>query len=82
MRVKNYRQYHLILPETSTSPSREECAKPLVIMTEWNEFRGLDLLKLKGLLKSPVLLDCRNILRMDDLETMGFKYDNVGRKKR
>ena len=47
-----------------------------------NEFRGLDLLKLKGLLKSPVLLDCRNILRMDDLETMGFKYDNVGRKKR
>mgnify|MGYP000683127855 CR=1 FL=1 len=46
------------------------------------EFRGLDLLELKGLLKSPVLLDWRNILRMDDLENMGFKYDNGGRKKR
>ena len=71
--------------DLKTFNSWEEAVKDadgVVIMTEWNEFRGLDLLKLKGLLKSPVLLDCRNILRMDDLETMGFKYDNVGRKKR
>ena len=71
--------------DLKTFDSWEEAVKDadgVVIMTEWNEFRGLDLLKLKGLLKSPVLLDCRNILRMDDLETMGFKYDNVGRKKR
>ena len=70
--------------DLKTFDSWEEAVKDadgVVIMTEWNEFRGLDLLKLKGLLKSPVLLDCRNILRIDDLETMGFKYDNVGRKK-
>jgi UDPglucose 6-dehydrogenase len=71
--------------DLKTFDSWEEAVKDadgVVIMTEWNEFRGIDLLKLKGLLKSPVLLDCRNIIRMDDLETMGFKFDNVGRKKR
>ncbi len=53
----------------------------VVIMTEWNEFRGLDLSRLSQLVKTPTILDCRNILRIDDLETNGFKYDNVGRKK-
>ncbi len=52
----------------------------VAIMTEWNEFRGLDLAKLKELVKSPVILDCRNILSNEDLESHGFKYDNVGRK--
>ncbi len=52
----------------------------VAIMTEWNEFRGLDLAKLKDLVKSPVILDSRNILSNEDLESHGFKYDNVGRK--
>jgi len=74
-----------LFPDLKTCNSWEDAVKDadgVVIMTEWNEFRGLDLLKLKDLLKSPILLDCRNILRMDDLERFGFKYDNVGRKKR
>jgi len=63
--------------------SWEEAVKDtdcIAIMTEWNEFRGLDLSKLKELIKSPVILDTRNILSNEDLEVHGFKYDNVGRK--
>ena len=63
--------------------SWEEAVKEadcVAIMTEWNEFRGLDLAKLKELVKSPVILDTRNILSNADLESHGFKYDNVGRK--
>ncbi len=57
-----------------------EGADCVAIMTEWNEFRGLDLAKLKDLVKSPVILDSRNILSNEDLKSYGFKYDNVGRK--
>jgi len=70
--------------DLKTYESWEEAVKDadgVVIMTEWNEFRGMDLLKLKELVKSPKLLDCRNILKIGDLEKLGFKYDNVGRKK-
>ncbi len=51
-----------------------------VIMTEWHEFRGLDLSELKSLMKSPLVLDTRNILSIKDLIRLGFKFDNVGRK--
>ncbi len=51
-----------------------------VIMTEWHEFRGLDLVKVKDLLKSPIILDTRNILSMSKLIDLGFTFDNVGRK--
>ncbi len=51
----------------------------VAIMTEWNEFRGLDLKELKELVKSPTLLDCRNLLKVDDLQHLGYNYDNVGR---
>jgi UDPglucose 6-dehydrogenase len=71
--------------DLKTYESWEEAVKDadgVVIMTEWNEFRGMNLLKLKELVKSPKILDCRNILKIGDLEKLGFKYDNVGRKKR
>ncbi len=56
-----------------------ENADGAVIMTEWNEFRGLDLVALKSLMKSPVILDTRNILPIDKLMELGFKFDTVGR---
>ena len=52
----------------------------LLLLTEWNEFRGIDLSKLKLLLKTPILLDSKNILSINDLHTLGFRFDNVGRK--
>ena len=52
----------------------------VVIMTEWNEFRGMDLSKLKQLMHSAVILDTRNILNISELKELEFKFDNVGRK--
>ena len=48
-------------------------------MTEWNEFRGIDLDELKLLLKTPILLDAKNIFSIEKLKSLEFKYDNVGR---
>ncbi|MCX5801667.1 MAG: UDP-glucose/GDP-mannose dehydrogenase family protein [Candidatus Eisenbacteria bacterium] len=56
-----------------------EGSSALVIFTEWNEFRRLDLVKIKGLLKKPVLVDCRNIYDAAELNKLGFKYYCVGR---
>ena len=55
-------------------------ADACILLTEWNEFRGMDLNELKDLMKNPVLLDTKNIISIQELESMGFTYDNVGRK--
>jgi len=52
----------------------------LVIATEWNQFRNLDLLKIKKLLKSPILLDLRNLYEPEKVKELGFVYEGVGRK--
>jgi len=54
-------------------------ADALVIITEWNEFRRLDLDRVKGLLKSPVMIDLRNIYNPDEMKEAGFDYLCVGR---
>ena len=41
----------------------------------------MDLESLKSLLKTPIVLDTKNILSMQELELLGFTYDNIGRKK-
>lgn len=51
----------------------------LIVMTEWNEFRQLDLLKIKNSMVKPVLLDGRNIYERHKLKEMGFVYAGVGR---
>ena len=53
----------------------------VVIMTEWNEFRSLDLLRIKNIMKGAYILDTRNIVNMSELSKLGFVYDNVGRIK-
>ena len=54
----------------------------IVIITEWNEFRSLDLQKIKKTMKGNIILDTRNILDMDELSSLGFVYDNIGRIKK
>ena len=54
-------------------------ADAAVFVTEWNEFRDLDLLKVKSRMKSPVVVDCRNIYEPSRMREMGFKYYSVGR---
>jgi len=50
-----------------------------VFVTEWNEFRDLDLDKVKALMKSPVIVDCRNIYEPSRMRDLGFTYHSVGR---
>ena len=56
-----------------------EGADVLVILTEWNEFRALDLARVKQLLASPVIVDLRNIYEPDAMAAAGFHYVSVGR---
>ena len=56
-------------------------ADALVVMTEWNEFRALDLPRIKNIMKSTFILDTRNIINMSELSKLGFVYDNIGRIK-
>jgi UDPglucose 6-dehydrogenase len=54
-------------------------ADALVLMTEWNEFRQLDLEKIKNSLADPVVIDCRNIYKPHLMSRMGFRYHSFGR---
>ncbi len=54
-------------------------ADALVIVTEWNQFRALDMNKVKSLLKSPKVADLRNIYEPSDMRELGFEYIGVGR---
>ncbi|HLM01328.1 MAG TPA: UDP-glucose/GDP-mannose dehydrogenase family protein [Pyrinomonadaceae bacterium] len=54
-------------------------ADALVIITEWNQFRALDMEKVKTLLKSPKIADLRNIYEPKDMRELGFDYIGVGR---
>ncbi len=54
-------------------------ADALVIITEWNQFRALDMEKVKRLLKSPKIADLRNIYEPSDMRELGFEYVGVGR---
>ena len=54
-------------------------ADALVIVTEWNEFRALDLGQAKALMRTPVMIDLRNIYQPGDVRSLGFRYFSVGR---
>ncbi|HJO01828.1 MAG TPA: UDP-glucose/GDP-mannose dehydrogenase family protein [Candidatus Woesearchaeota archaeon] len=52
----------------------------LLILTEWNEFKELDLKKIKSLMKTPLIIDGRNIYNPEDIKKEGFTYISVGRE--
>ena len=54
-------------------------ADAVVVVTEWNEFRGMDLKRIKAALTSPVLVDLRNIYRKEEVARHGFTYVSIGR---
>ena len=56
-------------------------ADAVAILTEWNEFRGLDLPRIKSLLKNPIVIDLRNIYNPEEMRDAGFVYSCVGRKE-
>ncbi len=56
-------------------------ADALLIITEWNEFRALDLDKVKALLKSPLIIDLRNIYPISEIKKHGLVYHSIGRSE-
>ena len=72
----------LLLSDIQFSDTLEDClqgADALVILTEWNEFRGLTVSKLKGLLKGKTLIDLRNALNPENFEESDFTLVQIGR---
>lgn len=56
-------------------------ADAMVIITEWNEFRALDMERIKSLLKAPLMVDLRNIYNPEEMVEAGFDYHCVGRPR-
>src|ERR1700753_431405 len=55
-------------------------ADALVIVTEWRQFRALDLERIKANMATPVIVDLRNIYRPQEVQAAGFKYESIGRR--
>ncbi len=55
-------------------------ADVMILATEWNQFRALDLSRVRSLMKSPRVVDLRNVYEPDDMERLGFTYRCVGRR--
>ena len=56
-----------------------EGADVVVILTEWDQFRALDLDRVKLLVRQPVMVDLRNVNRPEDVRRAGFRYSSIGR---
>ncbi|HKX07619.1 MAG TPA: UDP-glucose/GDP-mannose dehydrogenase family protein [Stellaceae bacterium] len=72
-----------LLPGIAFSATAYEAmdgADAVVLLTEWNEFRALDLERMKRLLKSPTLIDLRNVYKPAEMAAAGFFYFSIGRK--
>jgi UDPglucose 6-dehydrogenase len=73
----------LLPPGVTFSDSPYEAADgadAVVLVTEWNEFKYLNLERLRGLLKRPAIFDGRNLWEPDRMRRLGFEYHSVGRK--
>ena len=53
----------------------------MVLMTEWNMYRNLDMNVIKEKLKQPVFIDLRNVYEPDTMKSLGFEYHCIGRLK-
>ena len=70
------------LPEIEICDDPYDCVKgadAMVIVTEWVQYRALDLDRVKSEMAHPVVIDLRNIYRADDMAAQGFIYDSIGR---
>ncbi|MEP9357012.1 UDP-glucose/GDP-mannose dehydrogenase family protein [Xanthobacter sp. KR7-65] len=76
-------QARLVLTDVTYVESPYEAATgadALVIVTEWDAFRALDLNRIRALMGQPVVVDLRNIYRSDEMAALGFDYSSVGRE--
>jgi UDPglucose 6-dehydrogenase len=71
-----------VLPEITYAEDEYDAvtgADVLVFMTEWNQFRALDMERIRGLMRSPNIADLRNIYEPEAMRELGFDYVGVGR---
>ncbi len=71
-----------IFPELIYCSNEYETAEgsdAMVILTEWNQFRNLNLSRIKKLLKNPILIDMRNLYEPEKVKKAGFQYTGIGR---
>jgi UDPglucose 6-dehydrogenase len=71
-----------LLPKVHMSADSYQMAKgcdALVVVTEWNEFKNLDLVQIRDLMNQPVILDGRNIYDPQLMARLGFRYRGLGR---
>ncbi|WP_162820781.1 UDP-glucose dehydrogenase family protein, partial [Microvirga calopogonii] len=71
-----------VLTDVAYAKDAYDCARgadALVLVTEWDMFRALDLVRLKTTLAEPVVVDLRNVYRPDEMRRHGFTYVSVGR---
>jgi UDPglucose 6-dehydrogenase len=64
---------------TSDPYTALEGADVMVLITEWDQFRALDLERVKSILKSPIVVDLRNVYRPAEMAAAGFSYSSIGR---
>jgi len=77
--IENFKSIHQNINYSNTWKDCVKDADACIVLTEWNEFRGMDLNELKSLLKTPVVIDAKNIFSVEKLKLLDFDYDNVGR---
>jgi UDPglucose 6-dehydrogenase len=65
---------------THSAYEAAEGADALVLLTEWNEFKFLNLERLRGLLRRPMIFDGRNLYEPDRMRRLGFEYYSIGRR--
>jgi UDPglucose 6-dehydrogenase len=71
-----------LMPDIIYCPDPYEAmtgADAVVLLTEWNSYRALDLKRMKAVLKQPIVVDLRNIYRPAEMRAAGFRYSSIGR---
>jgi len=80
--IAGMEQAKLVLPSIDYCDDPYSCASGadvLVVVTEWEQFRALDLRRLRDVMKRPVVVDLRNVYRADEMARHGFVYIGIGR---
>ena len=77
--VENAKNFFADIDYSDDAYTTAKDADALVIATEWNEFRALNLAKIKSALRQPVVIDLRNVYDPKRMKSEGFRYTSVGR---
>jgi len=76
------REARVLLPDVEFRDGPYEAvagADAMVLLTEWDQFRALDLDRIKALMRAPVVIDLRNVYRPEEVRQRGFAYTSIGR---